>query len=334
MKCVAHALRLVQALLLVGLCGAAPAFAQAPASDQAPAFPARPVHLVVGFSAGGVIDGFARQLAPRLSAALGQPVVVDNRPGANGVLAMQSVAAAPADGHTLMFGAAGNISLNELLYNALPYQLERDFVPVTQVNSVALLLMTRADLPVGDVAGLITLLKREPGKINYASTGTGSSPQLAAEMFNSMAGVKSTNVPYKGSGQAITDLIAGQVDMMLDAIAIGMPHVRSGKLKALATTGTRRSGILPDLPTVAETLPGYEVTNWFGVLAPKGTPPAVVRRIQSEIRAAIAAPDLRDKMRSEGMEPVGSTPEEFAAFIRREQERWGRVIKQAGIRVE
>ncbi|MGE0799599.1 MAG: Bug family tripartite tricarboxylate transporter substrate binding protein [Lautropia sp.] len=334
MKCVAHALRLVQALLLVGLCGAAPAFAQAPASDQAPAFPTRPVHLVVGFSAGGVIDGFARQLAPRLSAALGQPVVVDNRPGANGVLAMQSVAAAPADGHTLMFGAAGNISLNELLYNALPYQLERDFVPVTQVNSVALLLMTRADLPVGDVAGLITLLKREPGKINYASTGTGSSPQLAAEMFNSMAGVKSTNVPYKGSGQAITDLIAGQVDMMLDAIAIGMPHVRSGKLKALATTGTRRSGILPDLPTVAETLPGYEVTNWFGVLAPKGTPPAVVRRIQSEIRAAIAAPDLRDKMRSEGMEPVGSTPEEFAAFIRREQERWGRVIKQAGIRVE
>ncbi|MGD9941869.1 MAG: Bug family tripartite tricarboxylate transporter substrate binding protein [Burkholderiaceae bacterium] len=305
-----------------------------PLVASAQPYPSKPLRIVIGFSAGGVIDGFARLLAPRLSASLGQPVIIDNRPGANGIVAMEQVAKAAPDGYTLFLGTLGNLSLNQIFYRNLPYDAERDFAPITQVNSISLLLVSHPSLPVKSVNELVQFVRAQPGRSNYASAGNGSSPNLAAEMFNSAAGIKAIHVPYKGSGQAFTDLLAGQVQFMFDAVAIGMPYVRNGQLRAIATTGRERLAILPDVPTVAESLPGFEVTNWYGFVAPKGTPDDILLRLQNEVSKAVNSPEMRDKMLSEGMVPVGSTPEQFRGYIKSETARWDKIIKDANIRVE
>ncbi len=298
------------------------------------AFPNKPVHIVIGFAPGGVIDAFARQLGPKLADALGQPVIIDNKPGANGVLAMDYVAKAPRDGHTIFMGALGNLSLNNLFYAKLPYDFERDFAPVTQVNSVSFLLATNAAVPAKNVAELISLTKARPGAVNYSSTGSGSTPNLAGELFNSLASVRAAHIAYKGSGQSMTDLLAGQVQFTFDAVAIIMPQVETGKLRVLATTGPRRLASLPNVPTMAESLPGYEVTNWYGIVVPRGTPREAIARIRDEVAKAVKAPDMRDKMIREGMEPIGSTPEEFGAFMKVETTKWAKVIKDSGMKID
>ncbi|CAN5745560.1 tripartite tricarboxylate transporter substrate binding protein [soil metagenome] len=297
-------------------------------------YPNRPIHVVLGFAAGGVIDGFMRQIAPALGQQLGQPIIVDNKPGANGVLAMDAVAKSPADGYSVFLGALGNFSLNELFYAKLPYNFDTDFAPVTQLNSVSFLVYANPALPVSSMGELVAYAKAHPGTLNYSSTGNGSTPNLAAEMVNSLAGIKITHVPYKGSGQSMTDLLGGQVQMTIDAVAIGMPQVKSGKLKVLAATGKSRLASLPDVPTVAETLPGYEVTNWYGFAVPKATPRDVVTRLQAAVAKVLASPELRDRMAADGMEPVASTSEQFGSFIKSESAKWRKVVNEAGIKVE
>ena len=308
-------------LAVAVLCLSASAWAQA----------SRPVSIIIGFAPGGVIDKFTRQIGPKLGEALGQAVIIENKPGANGVLAMEHVAKAAADGSTILMGAAGNISLNELFYPSLPYNLERDFAPVTQVNSVSLLFVVNSSVPVKTVREFVNYIKANPGKVNYASSGNGSSPNLAGEMFNSSAAVKTTHVPYKGAGLAMNDLLSGTVQFTLDAVAIGLPHVKTGRLTALATTGSQRMAILPDVPTVAESLPGFEVINWYGMLVPKATPAATVKRIQESVYGVVHERSMRAQILADGMEPVASTPAEFARFIGSEKTKWGKLIKEAGI---
>jgi tripartite-type tricarboxylate transporter receptor subunit TctC len=306
------------------------------ANQTAPAqaYPSKPVRIIVAFPPGGGVDIVARIMSPKLSESLGQQVVIDNRGGAGGIVGTELAAKSPPDGHTMFMGTLGNLSVNPLLYSKLPFDVGRDFAPLTLVVSVTFVFYVHPSLPVKTVKDLIALAKSRPGRINYASSGNGGAPHLAAELFNSMAGVKMIHVPYKGSGPSFIDVLGGQVPLTFDSMVQGLQYVKSGRLRAVAVLGPRRSPVLPDVPTVGETLPGYEVVNWFGMVVPAATPRDIVTRLNTETVKVLRMPDIRERLMETGAEPVGSTPDEFGAFMKSESAKWARVIKEANIRAE
>lgn len=310
------------------------AYAQTPSTGSGQAFPSKPIRIVVGFPPGGGIDLVARLLAPKLTESLGQQVLVDNRAGANGIIGAEIVAKSPPDGHTIFIGTTGNLSVNPALYSNLPFSIERSFVPLTQTSSVPFLLYVHPSLPVKTLPQFIALARANPGKINYYSSGNGGLPHLTAELLNMRAGVKTVHVPYKGSSPGMADLLGGHVQFSFDAAAIGLPHVKSGRLRALATTGPARLSFLPDVPRANETLPEFEVVNWYGMVLPAGTSRDVIRRLHTEVLKAMNVPDIREKLIAQGTEPVGTTPEEFGAFMKSETAKWALVIKAANIRAD
>jgi tripartite-type tricarboxylate transporter receptor subunit TctC len=297
-------------------------------------FPSKPLRIIIGFPPGGAIDIIARTMAPKMSADLGQPVVVENRAGAGGVIGMQSVAKAEADGHTLFMGTMGNFSITPALVKDLPYSVQKDFAPVTQVASSGFVLYVNTKLPVKNVRELIAYAKANPQAVNFSSSGNGGLPHMAGEMFNAAAGLRMTHVPYKGSAPSVADVMGGQVQLTFEAVAIGLPHVRAEKLRALAVTDLQPMGVLPGVPTVAEALPGFNVKNWFGVAAPAGTAADRIARVQRSIALALRDPEVAKTLAGLGVDPVADQPAQFAAYIRSESERWQKLISEAGIKAD
>ena len=301
----------------------------------AQSYPSKPIRLIVPFAAGGGNDNIARLVGKRLSDSVGQPLVIDNRPGAGGVVGAELAAKSPPDGYTLFLGGVGSHALNPNLIERLPYDPIRDFAPVALLAEAPLVLVVHPSVPARDLAEFIAYARKNPGKLNFASNGNGSSSQLAAVMFDSMAGVDMVHVPYKGLAPALADLLSGQVQLMFSSIVAILPHIKSGRLRALAVTGTKRLPLLPDLPTVAERgFPGYEASSWYGILAPAGTPREIVTKLNAEFTKALEQPEVSRTLRAEGAEPIGGSPEQFAAFIRAEKDRMGKVIREGGIRLE
>lgn len=306
-----------------------------PALTHAQAWPAKPVRVVVAFAPGGGADIVGRAISQHLTERLGQPFVVENRGGAGGMIGTDLVAKAPADGYTLLFGQQGPNAINPSLYAKVPYDALRDFAPVTQATSYPYVIATHPAMPFATFRDMLAAGKAKPASLSYGTAGLGSSAQLAGELLQRQAGVKLNHIPYKGAGPALVDAVAGQVSMVFGDAASTATQVRAGKLRALAVTGTSRLPLLPDAPTVAEAgLPGYEATAWHGWLAPAGTPAAIVSRLQSEVAAILRLPDIRERLARDGIEAVGSTPEQFAAYIRAEVDKWGKVVRDAGIRLE
>ena len=304
------------------------------------AWPTKPVRIVVPFSPGGTTDILARAVAPELSKVFGQQFIVDNKAGAGGNLGADVVAKAPADGYTLLMGTVGTHGINRALYPKLPYDPIKDFAPITLVASVPNVMVVPADAArangINTVQDFIRLAKSKPGKLNMASSGNGTSIHLAGELFKSQTGVFMTHIPYRGSGPALLDLVGSQVDVMFDNLPSAMQLIKSGKLKALAVTSASRSAALPDVPTIEEAagLKGFEATSWFGLLAPAGTPPEVVNRLQQEVAKALSNPAINEKMLSQGAIPSGNTPAQFAALIDSEHKKWAQVVKVSGARVD
>ena len=303
------------------------------AADPAAAYPAKPIRFIVGFTPGGTSDVVARLLAVKLAETWAQPLVVDNRPGAGGNLAIELVARSAPDGYTLLC-ASSSFSIIPSLNRELSYNPIRDFAPVTLATSAPYLLVLHPAVPAQTVKELIGLAKAQPGKLNYASAGAGSTLHLAGELFKSLAGVDIVHVPYKGA-TGITDLIAGAVQLSFAGLPQTLPHVKAGRLKALAVTTSRRAAALPELPTIAEAgVPNYEVDPWYGVIAPAATPRAIIERLHAAFARALAAPDVREKFMLQGLESRASTPAEFAALIKNEIAKWSKVVREAGIRAE
>jgi tripartite-type tricarboxylate transporter receptor subunit TctC len=299
---------------------------------QAQDFPNRTIRLVVPFSPGGSTDGISRHLAQKLTVALGQPMVVENRPGAGGTLGTDLVAKSKPDGYTLLF-VATSTAINQALFTNLPYDTMKDLDPVIHLVNLSGILVVHPDLPVRTVPELIALARAKPGSLNYASAGNGTTLHLAAEMFNALAKTEITHVPYKGSGPALTDLIGGRVQMMFANMPGTVQHVRAGRIRVIAVTDEKRSPVFPEVPTVAESgVPGYRATGWFGIMAPAGTPREIVERLNAELNKALRTPELTEFMRNEGAELAGGTPQDFRAHLRSEVDRWGAVIKSAGIK--
>jgi len=299
------------------------------------AYPARPIRIVVPFSAGaGVTDIMARLVGQHLSSSIGQQVVIDNRPGGGGIPGTEVVSRATPDGYTLLMTNVA-LAVNPYLYSKLPYDAVKDFVPVTQVNSAPLMLVVHPSVAAKSVKELVAYAKSNPGKLNYGSGGVGSTPHLSGELFKSISGIEAVHVPYKGGAPALSDLVGGQLSFMIENVPGTMPFVRAGKLRALAITSAKRSPLEPALPTMVEAgVPGYEVIGWNGLVAVKGTPPAIVTKLYTEVAKVLRAPEVTQRLTALGAEPVGNTPAEFDAFIKAEMARWGKVIKEKGIRAE
>lgn len=313
---------------------AATAQAQSPSGGSGQAYPSRPIRLIVPFAAGGILDIMSRAIGERLTASLGQQVVVDNRGGAAGAIGTEIAARAAPDGHTLLTGHIGTHAINVSIYPKLGYDPIRDFAPITVIATFPLGLFVHPSLPAQSVSELIALAKSKPGQLNFASAGSGSPTHMAGEMLKAMARVDIVHVPYKGNAAALNDLIAGQVQMFFSNLLTGMPHARAGKLRVIAVSTGQRSPQAPELPTVAEAaLPGYDMTNWIGVFAPAGTPRAIVLRLNRDIAAILNAPEMKERFRAQGMTLATSTPEEFAAFIRSEISKWRKVVKDSGAKV-
>ena len=294
--------------------------------------PARAVKFIVPVPPGGAIDTLARLTAQQLSIAWGQPVTVENRPGAGGVIGTEAVARAAPDGLTFGWGAVSTHGINATLYRKLPYDTLKDFAPVAPVAIVPNLLVVNANLPVQTVQDLVTLARQQPGKLSYASAGSGTTLHMSCELFKRIANVDLLHVPYKGSGPALTDVLAGEVPVMCDSVTSALPHVRSGKLRALGITSTRRSALLPAVPTLAEAgVKDYEMNPWFGVFAPAGTAAATVAQVNHDIQKVLAIPAVRTRLTEIGAEPMSATPEQFAAMVRADVDKWGRLIKALGI---
>jgi len=292
-------------------------------------FPARPVKILVGAPAGGTTDTMARAIADPMAAALKQPVLVENRPGAGGNLAAAAVAKSVPDGYTLLVSFSSH-TINATLYPSLPYDPVADFTPITMIARVPSLLVGRADLPAKDLKELIALAKAQPHKLTIGIGGIGSSLHLAGEKFKLMTGVDLLNVPYKGTAPALTDLLGGQIDLMFISVVTGAEQVRAGKLRAYGVTSDKRQAMFPDLPAIGEVVPGFESTAWFGVFAPAGLPDAVTQKLHTTIVAALAEPRLREQLKTEGATAVGNTRKEFTAFVREDIERWAPVVKASG----
>ena len=298
-------------------------------------YPAKPIRLIVPFAAGGGNDSVARLVGKHLSDSLGQQLVIDNRPGAGGVLGAEFAAKAVPDGYTLFLGGVASHAVNPNLNDSLPYDPIRDFAPVALLAQAPLVLVVHPSVPADSIKALVALARSRPGQLNYASNGNGSSSHLAAVMFDSMTGVDMVHVPYKGLSPALTDLLSGRVQLMFSSVVAILPHIKAGKLRGLAVTGSRRLASMPNLPTIAESgLPGYEASSWYGVLAPAGTPREIVARLNAELVKALAQLEVRTSLLAEGAEPIGGSPEQFAAHIRSEMERLGKLIREAKIRLE
>ena len=310
------------------------ALATPPAQAQPAAYPQRPIRLVVPYAPGGPTDVVGRMLLERLSGAFGQPVVLDNKPGAGGNIGAELVARAPADGYTMMLTAAAPIVINPYLYSRMPYDAQRDFVPVVLATTAHTFMVVPASLPVTSVRELIALARAQPGKLNFASSGIGTPPHLSGELFNHMAGVEITHVPYRSALAATTAVLNAEVALDFDQPSI-LSHVKAGKLRLLAVTTPRRSPIAPEAPTMAEAgLPGYEVTAWYGFMAPAATPRDIVQRWVTEVSRVLALPEVRDRFLAVGFEPGSGTQEDFAAFLRAEHVRWSRVVRESGARAD
>lgn len=315
-------------LIVAGLAALA---AAGPAHAAEQPFPTKPVRLVVPFPAGGGVDIVARALAPHLTERWGQQVVVDNRPGAGATLGADIAARAAPDGHNLMLANTAH-AINATLFKKLPYDPVRDFAPISLIATQPSVLVVHTSVAAKSVKDLIALAKAKPGELNYASSGNGTPPHLSAAMFENLAGVKMNHIPYKGAAPALTDLLGGQVQLMFATIISVTPHLGSGRIRALAVTSPKRSQALPDVPTVIESgVPGFEATAWFMLMAPAKTPAALVQRIARDAAAVVTQPDVASRFTKEGAEPVGSTPERAAAFLKSEIARWGKVIKAANI---
>jgi tripartite-type tricarboxylate transporter receptor subunit TctC len=297
-------------------------------------YPTKPIRIVVPSSPGGGTDILARQIAQKLTERWGQQVVVDNRPGAGQMIGIEMVARAAPDGYTLVL-TASPLALNTVLYKKVPYDPVRDFAPISQVAAMVMVVVTHPSLPARTIRELIALAKARPGELVYASSGIGTGPHLAMELFLSMAGVKMGHVPYKGTNPGMIDTMAGQVQVLMSTLLPPLPHIKTGRLRPLGVTGAKRVVSMPDVPTIAEAgVPGYEVIQWYGIVAPANTPREVITKLHGEIVNILKSPEVRDKLAADGAEPVGSTPEQFAAFIQSEIDKWGKVVKSAGIRVE
>jgi len=314
----------ILALLATLVLGAGAALAQD--------YPTRPVKIVVPFAAGGPADVYARFLAQRLGDALGQPFVVDDRPGAGSIIGTDAVAKSVPDGYTLLL-MSNTHTVNESLVPNKPYALQRDFTPIAPINYSDLVLVVHPSVPANTLADLIKLAKAEPGKLNYASSGTGTPYHMAGELFKAMAGVDIVHVPYKGSSGARTDVLGGQVQMMFDAVTTMSEHARAGTVRALGTTGKTRSTVLPNVPTMSEAgVPGYEAVIWLGLIAPKGTPPAIVNRLNAEISRMESRPEVRAEWEKQGAIPMVMTPEAFGRYIADDIVKWERIVKISGAR--
>jgi len=318
-------LRYATALAAVCAAGAAPA----------QVFPSKPIRFLVGFAPGGSTDIVARLLAQKMSDSIGQQVVVENRPGAGSNIAAEALAKSPPDGHTILACTTGLFAIQPFLFKKLPYDPEKDLLPVTQTGSLPYIIVVHPSLPVKGVRDFVQLAKRRPGELNYASSGVGTASHLSAEYFRTEAAINIVHVPYKGTGQAMSDLLGGQVVLMFDQPVSSLAHVKAGKLKVLGISSGKRFPTLQDIPTVAEQgMPGFEAISWAGVCAPGRTPPEIVARLHAEIVKALKTLDVSDRLLRDGIEPVGSSPEEFRAHTRREREKWGKVVRDSGAKVD
>jgi tripartite-type tricarboxylate transporter receptor subunit TctC len=301
---------------------------------QAQPFPAKPVRIVVAFPPGGGTDIVARVMAPKLAEMWGQQAIVENRAGASGVIGTEAVARSAPDGHTWLMGTMGNLTVNQHLYTKM-LDPQRELTALTQVVAVHFVMVAHPSLPAKNVKELIALARSKPGQINYSSSGPGGAPHLGGELLKSMAGIDLAHIPYKGSGPSFTDLLGGQLSLTFDSLLQSLPYIKAGRLNALAVLGSKRSALLPQTPTVAESgVPGYELTNWFGLTVPSATPRDLVARIHGDVSKVLQQADVRDRIQGMGADVIGSTPDQFASFMRAETAKWAKVIKQANIRAE
>ena len=313
--------------------------AAVPAAAQG-SWPTKPVRIVVPFAAGGTTDLLARAVAPELSRAFGQQFIVDNRAGAGGNVGAEIVARSPPDGYTLLMGTVGTHGINRALYDKRPYDPIKDFAPITLVAGVPNVMVMQTEkaraMGISTVADFVKYAKAHPGKLNMASSGNGRSIHLSGELFKSMSGTYMVHFPYRGSGPALLDMVGGTMDVMFDNLPSSMPQIKAGKLKALAVTSAQRSAALPDVPTIEQAagLKGFDASSWFGLLAPAGTPPDIVNRIQQEVARSLGTPAIKEKMLAQGAIPSGNTPAEFARLIDSEHRKWARVVKDSGAKVD
>jgi tripartite-type tricarboxylate transporter receptor subunit TctC len=306
-----------------------------PSPAAAQTYPARPIRIVVPYPPGGTSDILARSLGEKLTGSLGQPVVVENKPGANGNLGADFVAKSPPDGYTLLLADIGALAISPSVYPTLPFDPVRDFAPVTMVAYSPHILVVNPAVPVNSMQELVALAKSKPGKLNFAISGVGGAPHLAGVEFARRAGVKWEYIPYKGGSQAIADVAAGQADVTLNGMLATYPLVKGGRLKLLAVSSARRMSAIPDVPTIAESgLPGFETGSWQGVIAPLDTPREIVARLNAEISRILSTPEMRDKLGTQGADVRTNSPDEFAAFIRTEKDKWAKVVKEADVKFE
>ena len=303
-------------------------------ASPAQTYPTKPIRFIVGFAPGGATDIIARALAQKLSDVFGQQVVVDNRAGGGGTIAASMTAKSPPDGYTMLMGTISTLATNVSTYKNLPYDPLRDFAPVTLAAATPYFVTVNAAMP-STLKDFIALAKAKPGQINFGSSGAGGGAHLSAELFRAMAGIELTHIPYKGAALALTDVMAGQIQMSFSQPLIVLPHLKSGRVKALAITSAKRSSALPDYPTIAESgVPGYESSSWQGIVVPAGTPPAIIARLHTELVKGLRAKDIGERLAAEGTDPGGNSPAEFGAYIKREIEKWARVVKNAGLKTE
>ena len=325
--------RLISFTRVLLACGLALGIAAAPMAAEK--YPDRPVRIIVAFQAGQATDQAARIFAQKLTEMYGQSFYVENRPGAASIIGTEIAARAAPDGYTLFMGSSGSLAVNPGLYRKLPYDPNKDLHAVTLIASSPFLLLVHPSVPARSVKELIALAKAKPGALNYGSGGVGSSGHLAAVLFSNSAGVELNHIPYKGAGPALIDTIGGQLQLVFASIVSGMPFAASGKLNALGITTAKRSSAMPDMQTIAESgLPGYDFSSWYGLLVPAATPRAIVVKLNAEVRKALAQPDFKERLSKDGSEAVGSTPEEFSAFLKTEMATWQKVVKATGIQVE
>jgi tripartite-type tricarboxylate transporter receptor subunit TctC len=304
------------------------------ASAQTTQFPAKPVRIIVAFPPGGGVDIVARVIGPKLSEMWGQQAIVENRAGASGVIGTEVAARAAPDGHTWLIGTMGNLAVNQYLYPKMAVDPQRDLAPVTQVVAVHFVMVAHPSLPARTVKDVIALARARPGQINYSSSGPGGAPHLGGELLKSMTGIDIVHIPYKGSGPSFVDLLGGQVSLTFDSLLQSLPYIKAGRLNAIAVMGPKRSPLLPQTPTIAETIPGFALTNWFGLVVPTGTPREVIARVYSDVSKVLSQAEIRDKIRGMGADVVGSPPDQFAAFMRAETAKWAKIVKEANIRAE
>ncbi|GAB7550045.1 Bug family tripartite tricarboxylate transporter substrate binding protein [Cupriavidus sp. CuC1] len=304
-------------------------------SAQADTYPSKPIRMVVGFPSGGAPDILARIFSEKISPSWGQPVVVDNKPGAGGNIGAEAVAHAAPDGYTLALGTVGTHSINGSLYSKMPYDMVKDFTPVILVASTPNVLVVNPSVPAKNVAELIALAKAKPGSLTFGTPGVGTSPHVAGEMFNALAGVKLTHVPYKGRAMAIPDLLGGHISMMFDNLPSAMPVIKEGKVRALGVTSAKRSPSAPDIPTLAEQgLPGFDADSWFAIFAPANTPKDVIAKLNTELNRIYQLPDVQAKLKTLGLDPILGTPEKLAGYQRAEIAKWAKVVRDSGAKAE